>query len=136
MQVAIRVCAWSSAIAAPVAFAALLAPSHTAFLIALALAELAIFVSVSPCNAAILGSVHHAVRATAMAASIFVMHLLGDLISPPLIGAISDGFNDAHQRCSGGRGLQAGMYLLPAALALSALFWFRGVTRPDGQLPR
>ena len=60
--------------------------------------------------------------------SIFAIHLLGDLVSPPLIGRISDAFRD-RARCTGARGLQIGMYLLPGALALSALAWFRGAAR-------
>jgi MFS family permease len=136
-RVSIAVCAWSSAIAAPIAMTALFTDSSTAFLVAIGITELAIFASVSPINAAILGSVRPEVRATAMAASIFVMHLLGDIVSQPLIGAISDRFGDARAFCSGGRGLAAGMVLLPVALALSALFWFRGAARPAGaQLPR
>lgn len=131
----LKVCAWSSAIGAPIALAALLVPSSTQFLIALALCEIAIFTSVSPTNAAVLGSVPPAMRASAMAASIFAIHLLGDLISPPAIGAISDTFHDSKEICSGGRGLQAGMYLLPAALALSAAMWFRGAAQKPAITP-
>jgi MFS transporter, Spinster family, sphingosine-1-phosphate transporter len=122
----LKVCAWSSAAAAPLALAALLMPSSNGFFLALGAAELAIFASVSPINAAVLLSVPPAIRASAMAASIFTIHLLGDLISAPAIGYISDAFHDSHEDCSGGRGLLFGMYLLPAALALSAAFWFRG----------
>jgi hypothetical protein len=65
-----------------------------------------------------------------MALSIFAIHLLGDVVSPPLIGRISDAYH------TGAVGLQIGMYLLPAALAVSAVAWFRGaavaeVTSPD-----
>jgi MFS transporter, Spinster family, sphingosine-1-phosphate transporter len=135
-RASLRVCAYSSLIAAPIALVALLLPSATGFLIALGACQLAIFVSVSPTNAAVLLSVPPALRASAMALSIFAIHLFGDLISPPLIGRLADAFGDARTSCSGATGLQIGMYLLPAALALSALFWFRGATRPDGQLPR
>lgn len=135
-RASLKVCAWSSAIAAPIALATLLMPSSTGFLVALAASELMIFASVSPVNAAVLGSVPAAMRASAMAASIFAIHLLGDLVSPPAIGRIADAFHDSHEDCSGARGLQMGMFLLPAALALSAIFWFRGVaaervTPPD-----
>ncbi len=135
-RVALRVCAWSSAIAAPIAAIALLAPSPAGFLAGLAAAELAIFTSVSPSNAAVLGSVRPEIRANAMAASIFAIHLLGDLISPPVIGTISDRFGDAHACGTGGRGLQVGMILLPIALVISALFWFRGARSRAAQLPR
>lgn len=123
----LKVCAWSSALAAPLGVVALMMGSRAGFFLALGAAELAIFASVSPINAALLLSVPAAVRASAMAASIFAMHLLGDLISPPVIGYISDAFHDSKDPCSGARGLLFGMYLLPAALALSAVFWFRGV---------
>lgn len=132
VRASLRVCAWSSAIAAPLALAAIAMPTPTGFIIGLALAELAIFASVSPTNAAILLSAPPAARASAMALSIFLIHLLGDLISPPLIGVIADAYKDAKEICTGGRGLTAGMYLLPAALVVSALVWRRGarVTRP------
>ncbi len=69
-------------------------------------------------------------RANAMAMSIFAIHALGDIVSPPLLGRISDA------NSGGAAGLQIGMYLLPIALVLSAIAWFRGaavegVTLPD-----
>ena len=131
-RVNLRICAWSSALAAPFAFAAVTFSSSTAFLIALGLAELAIFASMSSTNAAVLLSVPERLRANAMAMSIFAIHLLGDLISPPLIGAVSDAAHDSHDFCSGGRGLQNGLYLLPVALGLSAVAWFIGSTQRRG----
>jgi hypothetical protein len=61
-----------------------------------------------------------------MAVSIFMIHLFGDLVSPPLIGKISDAAGDARAFCSGAAGLTIGMYLLPAALALSGFAWLAG----------
>lgn len=133
-RAALRVCWWSSAAAAPLALAAILAPSATLFMIALGVSELAIFASVSPTNAAVLGAVPSAMRANAMALSIFLIHLLGDLVSAPAIGVISDRAHDSIAECSGGAGLQAGMYLLPIALAVSAYFWWRGTKAPPGRL--
>ncbi len=132
----LRVCAWSSIVAAPIALAALLMHSATGFLVLLGASELAIFVSVSPVNAAVLHSVRPALRATAMATSIFLIHLLGDLISPPILGQISDAWADPHQAGKGAPGLQTGMYLLPLALAISGAAWLAGsrkraVTHPD-----
>jgi MFS transporter, Spinster family, sphingosine-1-phosphate transporter len=138
-RIAIQVCAWSSVIAAPAALAALLAPTPMWFFVGLALAELAIFASVSPINAAALGAAPPEARVSAMAALVFAIHMFGDLLSPPLIGAISDGLDDAKGHCTGGRGLLAGMYLLPIALALSAALWFRASAAPPAaapQLPR
>jgi MFS transporter, Spinster family, sphingosine-1-phosphate transporter len=122
----LRVCAWSSIVAAPLTLAALLMHSSTGFLVLLGVSELAIFVSVSPVNAAVLHSVRPGLRATAMATSIFFIHLLGDLISPPILGKISDAFADPHEAGKGAPGLQAGMYLLPLALAISGAAWLAG----------
>jgi MFS family permease len=122
----LRVCAVSSIVAAPLGLLALFMSTPAGFLIMLGLCELALFISVSPINAAILTCVPPALRAMAMAASIFMMHLLGDLISPPLIGAISDHFGDKPTQCSGAVGLQIGLYTLPVALAVSAAIWWYG----------
>lgn len=130
-RAALKVCAVSSAIAAPFALGALLIPSSTSFLVALGVTEVVIFASVSPTNAAILTSVPASVRANAMAASIFAIHLLGDLLSPNVIGAVSDAMGDTHEACKGCPGLQLAMYLLPLALAASAFFWWRGVRSPS-----
>jgi MFS family permease len=135
VRVSLRVCAFSSAIGVPLAVVALASGSSTGFLVALGLAELAIFASTSPTNAAVLDSVPTALRANAMAASIFAIHLLGDLVSPPAIGAVSDAFHDPQGACTGARGLTFGMVLLPLALALSALAWFRGAAEPRATRP-
>ncbi|MEO5731767.1 MAG: MFS transporter [Byssovorax sp.] len=132
VRAGLRVCAWSSIIGAPVALAAVFAGSAAGFLAALAICELAIFTSVAPINAAVMRTVPSHLRARAMAASIFAIHLLGDLISPPMIGALSDALHDGHAFCSGARGPQLGMYLLPAAVAISGVFWWLASSRPAG----
>jgi hypothetical protein len=48
----------------------------------------------------------------AMAVSIFTIHLLGDAISPPIIGALAD-FS----------GLHRAVLIVPAAVAMSGLLW-------------
>jgi MFS family permease len=122
--VCLKICALSSVLATPFAALCLFMPTPVSFFAMMAMCELCLFLSVSPTNAAVMLSVPAYVRASAMAVSIFAIHLLGDLISPPLIGAISD-------RSGGGaRGLQLGMYMLPAALAVSAVLWSRG-SRPQ-----
>ena len=55
-------------------------------------------------------------RATAFAANIFVIHALGDAISPAIIGFVSDRV-----------GLAAAFWIAPVALALAALFCFWGM---------
>jgi MFS transporter, Spinster family, sphingosine-1-phosphate transporter len=110
----LRVCAISTAISVPFAALCLLSSSAFGFFAAIAAAEFAIFLSTSPINAVILGSVPSELRASAMAASIFAIHLLGDMISPPLIGVISDTSS-----------LRKGMIVLPVALAAATLVWWR-----------
>ncbi len=126
----IKICAISSVLATPFAAACLFMPTPPLFFVVMGLCELFLFLSVSPTNAAIMLSVPVAVRANAMAVSIFAIHLLGDLVSPPLIGRISD------RGGGGASGLQMGMYLLPAALAVSAIVWSRGArARPASATP-
>jgi predicted MFS family arabinose efflux permease len=110
----LRVCAISTGIAVPCAALCLWASSPVGFFIAIAATEFAIFLSTSPINAVILGSVPSEDRATAMASSIFAIHLLGDMISPPLIGTVSDAAS-----------LRTAMLVLPVALAIATLVWWR-----------
>ena len=56
-----------------------------------------------------------AVRSTAFALNIFVIHALGDAISPPLIGAIAD-------RSS----LTAGFVVVSLAMLVAGLLWLFG----------
>lgn len=118
--VCIRICAISSVLATPFAALCLMMRAPASFFVVAALCELSLFLSVAPINAAVMGSVPAWVRASAMAVSIFAIHLLGDLISPPLIGAIADAAG------GGGDGIRLGMYLTPAAFAVSAVVWIVG----------
>ena len=52
--------------------------------------ELLLFASTGPVNSAIVNSVRPDQRVAAVALSIFTIHLLGDVPSPPLIGLIAD----------------------------------------------
>jgi sugar phosphate permease len=57
---------------------------------ALGIAEFFLFLNTGPLNAAIVNSVAAPIRATAIGLNLFIIHLLGDAISPTIIGAISD----------------------------------------------
>ncbi|MBI2388222.1 MAG: MFS transporter [Deltaproteobacteria bacterium] len=124
----LRYSAIVTAIGVPLAAATVVAGSPLLFFVAIFLCETALFASTSPINAVILGSVPPAVRATAMAASIFAIHALGDFISPPLIGWVAD-------RAT----LRAGLWLLPVAVAVCAVIWWRGsravINRAPDQAP-
>jgi hypothetical protein len=49
-----------------------------------------IFLGTGPVNAATVNAVRPEIRATALAGQLFIIHALGDAISPPIIGAVSD----------------------------------------------
>ncbi len=81
------------------------------------LAEFLIFFNTGPSNAALANVTSPAVRATAFAMNIFVIHLLGDAISPPVIGKITDSFNG---------NMNAGFVAVGAAMLLGAAAWLAG----------
>jgi hypothetical protein len=56
----------------------------------LGVAEFFLFLNTGPLNAAIVSSVAAPIRAIAIGLNLFIIHLLGDAISPTIIGAVSD----------------------------------------------
>jgi hypothetical protein len=75
-------------------------------------AQLCLFLSTGPINAAIVNMVAATERATAIALEVFVIHLLGDALSPPLIGALSD-----HSS------LAQAVKIVPAAVLIGGCVW-------------
>ncbi len=106
--------ALSSLLTAPVAYVAFSATDSAVSKAALALAMFLIFLSTGPVNTLILETVPVAMRATAMAGSIFAIHMFGDLWSPRLVGHLSDTWGDLQR---------ATVTVLPGALVVSAVFW-------------
>jgi MFS family permease len=110
----LRVCAVGSIIGAPLAALAVLSPTPVLFFAAFFSCEVAVFLSTSPINAAILDSVPPSIRASAMAVSIFGIHVLGDLWSPPGVGVLADHLT-----------MPIAMLALPLAIAISGVIWWR-----------
>ena len=79
----------SAALAVPPALLCFFGP-HSLTLYGLGAAIFLIFLGTGPVNAATLNAVRPEIRATAMAGQLFIIHALGDAISPPIIGAVSD----------------------------------------------
>lgn len=104
---------WSIVAATPCAFAALLVSNTVAAMSLLAVAMFLLFLPMGPVNTLILDTVPAQLRASAMAGSIFLIHLFGDLPSPKLVGMIAD------QQHS----LARGVLILPAALVPAAILW-------------
>jgi len=117
---------WFSAVttlaAAPVALLALTSPAPRIYFPAIVVAQLLCFLSTGPINAAIANMVSPFERASAMALSIFAIHLLGDVPSPPLIG---------HLAVTGS--LARAVLMVPVALAIGGVIWLFAA-RADGRV--
>jgi MFS family permease len=108
--------------AAPCALVALIAPVASEYYPAIVAAELLLFMSTGPINAAIANIVSPLERASAMALSMFIIHLLGDVPSPPLIGHLSDASS-----------LGKAVLVVPAAIGIGGIVWLlaaRAAPRP------
>lgn len=101
-------------LAVPFTFLSILHPSKPVYLAAMVIAEVLIFMSTGPINSAIVNVVAPDERATALGLSVFVMHLVGDIPSPPLIGALSDHTS-----------LGMALVLVPVAFLIAGLIWCR-----------
>jgi MFS transporter, Spinster family, sphingosine-1-phosphate transporter len=103
---------WITLIAAPLTYIALTAASSSVYYPAIIVAELLLFMSTGPINSAIANLVSPTERASAFALSMFVIHLLGDVPSPTLIGWLSDLSS-----------LGKAVLIVPAAVVISGIIW-------------
>jgi MFS family permease len=107
---------WLSAaatlVAAPFVWLALTTTSTTLYTAYMVTAQLCLFLSTGPINAAIINLVIASERATAIALSVFAIHLLGDALSPLMVGALSDAFS-----------LQQAIKILPVAVLIGGFVW-------------
>ena len=101
-------------IAFPCTLAMLAAPFPLAWVLCF-LAIFFLFFNIGPANTAIANVTAPAVRASAFAANIFVIHALGDAISPPLIGAIGDRWS-----------LTIGFVVVSVMMAVAGVLWLCG----------
>ncbi|MBI1947621.1 MAG: MFS transporter [Deltaproteobacteria bacterium] len=76
----------------------------------------------APVNALIVNSVDAGMRARAFGLSILAIHVLGDVLSPPLIGAISDATDG---------NLPLALALVPVFIVLGGVVWAIGWRRVD-----
>ena len=103
---------WVTLAAAPLTFVALTAASSSVYYPAIIVAELLLFMSTGPINSAIANMVSPGERASAFALSMFVIHLLGDVPSPTLIGWLSDLTS-----------LGKAVLIVPAAIVIGGIVW-------------
>jgi MFS transporter, Spinster family, sphingosine-1-phosphate transporter len=106
--------AWSPLLAIPAAAVVFFGP-RAFFLPGTFIAEFLLFLGTGPLNAAIVNSVAASIRSTAIALNLFIIHALGDAISPRLIGIVSDASD-----------LRIGLSITLIALAASGTILFVG----------
>ena len=109
------VSAASMALGVPVMIVALFVPGR-AMLPAIAAASFCLLLNTSPLNAAVINSVGAHIRATALAVNIFIIHILGDVPSPTMMGWLADR-----------RSLQAAFVLPVLAMIVSSAILFYGM---------
>jgi MFS family permease len=80
-----------------------------------AIAVFCLFFNTGPSNAILANVTHPSVRAAAFALNILVIHLLGDALSPPILGKI------------GHYGWPRAFIVVAATMALAGVFWLWGV---------
>jgi len=81
----------------------------------LALTVFCLFFNTGPSNTALANVTHPSIRATAFAINIFVIHALGDAISPPIIGLVKDHYS-----------FKVGFVIVSLSILLSGIFWAWG----------
>ena len=111
----LRVCAIGMVIATPLAVLCFFVETPVAFFTLTFAVEIGLFLSASPVNAAFLRAVPVERRASAMAASVFAIHLFGDLWSPPALGLLKDALPDH---------ITIAMMAIPLTFGVSAYLWW------------
>lgn len=110
---------WSMIAATLLAAGALLTPSATLCVAGVGLAQFFLWFYSGPINTEIVNSTEPALRARAFSLSILAIHLFGDAISPPIIGAVSDATGS----------LSLAVLIVPLAMAAGAAVWCVGWRR-------
>lgn len=109
----------------PAAAVALTAEEPRIYFSAIFVAESLVFLNTGPLNALLANVVSPAIRSTAFAANILVIHLLGDALSPTFIGILSDRL-----------GLPSAFMIAPAMLAVAGLVCLVGIPRVGPDMER
>ncbi len=108
----------STALAVPFAVMSFVLVDPTQRWVAVFVAETLVFLCTGPANTVLVDCVPSTMRAMGFAVSILAMHVLGDAISPYIIGRVSDGSS-----------LQSAVMLVPLAFALGGIVWVVGSRR-------
>ncbi len=117
---------WGFVIGAPLAVYALVTSSIITCLAAMFFAEFFLFLNTGPLNTVIINVTAPAIRARAFAVNIFIIHALGDAISPAMLGWLSDLW-----------GLRNALLTTPVAFIVASFFCFlcgRVIGEDDGEV--
>jgi MFS family permease len=115
---------WTTVAAWPFFVAALFAPFPPAWGL-LFVAVFFLFFNTGPANTVLANVTRSDIRATAFAVNILVIHLLGDVISPPIIGLIQD-YHDLH----------TAFLAVSVTIPLGGLLWVLGARYLDADTKR
>jgi MFS family permease len=139
------VCAISSLLAVVPAAIALITHRPLFFLPAIFFAVMLLFTNNAPFHAILVNSVPPAIRASAVALNIVVIHAGGDLISRFGVGKLSDSIAEGNATLIGAfarllgidpvrEHLTAALLVVPAGLLVSAFFFFWGARKYSGSV--
>lgn len=106
--------------AALCAVALYVAESPAAIVVSITVAQVFLWMYNAPVNAMIVNAVDAGLRARAFGLSILAIHVLGDVLSPPLIGVISDATDG---------NLPMALSLVPVFIVLGGCVWLIGWRR-------
>lgn len=114
VRIALELSTLATLVSIPFAILGVMTGTAAVFFASMAIVQTAVFMTFSPINAVFLESVPLSIRNSAMGMSMFVGRALGDTISIWLVGFLSDTWHN----------LTLAMLILPAGLAVNAIFWF------------
>ncbi len=109
----LKISCFSMFLSLPFFYLTVTAHTLSGFMLGLILTEFFLFFSTSPINVVILSNVSEKYRSSAMAFAVLACHILGDAISSPIIGAISDQTGS----------LRMGMMICLPFILLCAVLW-------------
>lgn len=126
------VSAWGMLIALPFFLAALFVPFPAAWVM-IFITCCGLFFNTGPTNTILANVTQPSIRAAGFALNIFIIHLLGDAISPPLIGKINELFGQPVEAAANSQfdrllstNMNAGFAAVSLAIFASGVFWLLG----------
>jgi MFS family permease len=118
------VCGWGALVSFPAFIAMIYVPFPYAWGF-MFIAIFFLFINTGPANAILANVTRHKIRATAFAINILIIHALGDVISPPLIGLMADRSN-----------LGTALTIISVLILVAGVLWNMGARHLDAETQR